>query len=67
VDAYRLLNPQGQKYTYWSYIFQARPKNIGWRIDYIFVDARLKLIKADVHDDIMGSDHCPVSVTIQLA
>jgi exodeoxyribonuclease-3 len=45
----------------------ARLNNIGWRIDYIIVDARIKLINADIHDNIMGSDHCPISATIELS
>jgi exodeoxyribonuclease-3 len=66
IDSYRLFHPKGEKYTYWSYINGARSKNIGWRIDYVIVDSRLKIINANIHDDIMGSDHCPISVTIEI-
>jgi len=67
IDSYRFFHPKNQQYTYWSYMNGARLNNIGWRIDYIIVDARIKLINADIHDNIMGSDHCPISATIELS
>lgn len=56
------------RYTWWSNIGGARAKNIGWRIDYILIDKVLvpRLQKAEIHDKILGSDHCPVSITLAL-
>ena len=53
-------------YSWWSYIGGARSRNAGWRIDYFILSSRLmpRLKEASIHSDIMGSDHCPVSVTI---
>ena len=55
-------------YSWWSYRFQARAKNAGWRIDYFLTSKRLddKLVSADIHTEIFGSDHCPVEVVIDL-
>jgi len=66
VDTFRLHDSSGGKYTWWSNFGNARARNVGWRIDYIFASARLagRIKKADVHPDIFGSDHCPVSITI---
>ena len=65
VDTYRLLNPDAVKYSWWSYRAGARAKNIGWRIDYVLVSEALiqQLKKAEIHNEIMGSDHCPVSIS----
>jgi len=64
VDTFRLFNSEPGQYTWWSYRFNARAKNIGWRIDYFLVDpgSRDRVIDAAIHDDITGSDHCPVSL-----
>lgn len=64
VDAYRSLYPDKVEYTFWSVRFGARAKNIGWRIDYFLVDERLmdKVKSVDIYTDIMGSDHCPLSL-----
>ncbi|HHB76402.1 MAG TPA: exodeoxyribonuclease III [Desulfobulbus sp.] len=64
VDTFRLFNTDPGQYTWWSYRFNARAKNIGWRIDYFLVDpgSRDRVIDAAIHDDITGSDHCPVSL-----
>lgn len=67
VDIYRTLNPdQTEIYTYWPYWGGARPRNIGWRIDYFFItpDMRDRVVAADIHMDVLGSDHCPVSLTL---
>ena len=67
VDTFRHLHPDARdRYSWWSYRFHAREKNVGWRIDYFLVSERLapSIQAADIHDDIMGSDHCPVSLTI---
>ena len=63
VDAYRHLYPDTEDvYTWWSYMNKVRERNIGWRIDYFLVSERLapSIKEADVHFDILGSDHCPV-------
>ncbi|HHB77497.1 MAG TPA: exodeoxyribonuclease III [Desulfobulbus sp.] len=64
VDTFRLFNTEPEQYTWWSYRFNARAKNIGWRIDYFLVDpgSRDRVLDAAIHDDITGSDHCPVSL-----
>ena len=66
-DTFRRLYPEQVTYSWWSYRFRAREKNAGWRIDYFLVSERLMPLVADakIHTDIMGSDHCPVSVEIE--
>ena len=66
VDTFRHLYPEQVTYSWWSYRFQARQKNAGWRIDYFLVSERLaKDIKdAKIHTDILGSDHCPVELCL---
>lgn len=67
IDTYRYFYPDKEGvYSWWSYRFKAREKNAGWRIDYFIVSEALKshLLGADIHTDIMGSDHCPVELTI---
>lgn len=64
-DTYRYFNPDKEGvYSWWSYRFKAREKNAGWRIDYFITSNSLddKLISADIHTDIFGSDHCPVEL-----
>lgn len=65
-DTFRRLHPDDVTYSWWSYRFRARDKNIGWRIDYFLVSERLlpKIINASIHTDILGSDHCPVSIEL---
>lgn len=68
-DSFRKLYPDiTGAYTWWSYMFQARQKNAGWRIDYFLVSDRIadKITAAPIYKDIMGSDHCPVGLTIDL-
>lgn len=68
VDTYRYFYPDQEGiYSWWSYRFSARAKNAGWRIDYFCVSEALKdrLVSADIHTDIMGSDHCPVEIVIK--
>jgi exodeoxyribonuclease-3 len=70
VDTFRALYPeQTGAYSWWSYIGGARGRNVGWRLDYFFVseDLRPYVAGADIHADIMGSDHCPVSLTLRTA
>ena len=67
MDSFRLMHPDKEgAYTWWSYMGQARSRNAGWRIDYFLVSDSLKDRISDVriHDQVMGSDHCPVELTI---
>ena len=69
IDTFRYFYPDKEgAYSWWSYMFQARAKNAGWRIDYFVVSESLKdkLTDAGIHSQIMGSDHCPVELTIAL-
>ncbi len=69
IDTFRYLNPEvDNKYTWWSYMGRARENNTGWRIDYFLISNSLKdkLKNAHIYDDIMGSDHCPVGIEIDL-
>jgi len=69
IDSYRALNPEKTgAYTWWSYMFHAREKNAGWRIDFFLISERLreKLKDAMIFPEIMGSDHCPVGVELEL-
>lgn len=68
-DTFRHLHPTDEGiYSWWSYRFRAREKNTGWRIDYFLISDRLvpKLESASIHTQILGSDHCPVEVGLQL-
>tara|TARA_R110002167_G_scaffold351444_3_gene564006 strand:- start:421 stop:1191 length:771 start_codon:yes stop_codon:yes gene_type:complete len=67
-DSFRYLYPEEVAYTYWSYRFKARERNTGWRIDYFLVSPALieKVKSVTIHSDIMGSDHCPVAIDIEL-
>lgn len=67
IDAFRFFYPDKKDaYTWWSYMFNARAKNVGWRIDYFCVSQRLseRLAEASIHADVLGSDHCPVELVI---
>lgn len=66
VDSWRMLNPGMAKYSWWSYRFHARERNAGWRIDYFVVSDRLKgkITGAEIHNEIFGSDHCPVELQL---
>jgi len=68
-DTFRYLNPDATgKYSWWSYMFKAREKNAGWRIDYFIVSDRIRdrITAAPIYDQVFGSDHCPVGLEIQL-
>ena len=70
VDTFRSLHPeQKDAYTWWSFRANARANNVGWRIDYFIASARLlpKVIGAAIHPDVLGSDHCPVSLELKLS
>lgn len=66
VDSFRYLYPDKEQYSWWSYRMKARERNVGWRIDYFVVSDRIAkdIDEALIHDDIFGSDHCPVSLDI---
>ncbi len=66
VDSFRYLHPNDQVFSWWSYRMKARERNVGWRIDYFLVSEGLqdKLTTASIHTDVLGSDHCPVSIEI---
>ena len=68
VDSFRHLHPEKELYSFWSVRFGARAKNVGWRIDYFLVDETLteKIVAADIHNAVLGSDHCPISLEIAL-
>lgn len=68
VDTYRTLHPDKVEYSWWSYRAGARARNVGWRIDYFLVSdfAKDRIVEAKIHTDIMGSDHCPVSLDINI-
>ena len=69
IDTFRYLNPDKEgAYTWWSYMFNARIKNIGWRIDYFLVSERIKGLIQDalIYSDVMGSDHCPIGLEISI-
>ena len=68
-DSWRFQHPDAtDQYSWWSYRFSAREKNIGWRIDYFVISDRLreKLISTDIHQEIYGSDHCPVELVLDV-
>ncbi len=66
IDSWRMLHPEEVKYSWWSYRMNAREKNVGWRIDYFLVSDNIKsrIVSADIHNEIYGSDHCPVELVI---
>lgn len=69
IDTFRHFYPeQANIYSWWSYRFKAREKNVGWRIDYFLASASLadKLKEAKIHTEIFGSDHCPVEVVVEI-
>ena len=68
VDVFRQRHPDKVAYTYWSYRFKARERNIGWRIDYFLVSSTLlpKITAINILSEILGSDHCPILLEIDL-
>jgi len=68
IDTLRLFKQGNGYYTWWTFWANARARNVGWRIDYFLVSASLKdkVTAADIHPNIMGSDHCPVSITLDV-
>ncbi|MCB9362733.1 exodeoxyribonuclease III [Candidatus Woesearchaeota archaeon] len=67
VDTFRHFYPEKEQYTWWSYMFSARAKNVGWRIDYFCVSSSLmdRVKDAFILDQVMGSDHCPVGIVLK--
>ena len=68
IDTFRYLYPEKQdSYTWWSYMFHAREKNVGWRIDYFITSESIKnkIKEAQIYAEVLGSDHCPIGLTIK--
>ena len=68
VDTFRLFNKESRHYSWWTYRFNARERNVGWRIDYFIVSNNMKknVISSEILQDLMGSDHAPVKLTIEI-
>lgn len=68
VDTFRKLHPNDKRYTWWSFRAAARERNIGWRIDYFFISKSLakNLKSAEIYENILGSDHCPISIEMEI-
>lgn len=68
LDSFRHLHPDQVKYSWWNYRFQARERNVGWRIDYFLVSEVLEkqIAAAEIHNDRFGSDHCPVGLILEI-
>ncbi len=68
VDTFRHFNQDGGNYTWWDMKTRARERNVGWRLDYFFVNSEIKdkLISASILSDVQGSDHCPISIEIDI-
>jgi exodeoxyribonuclease-3 len=67
IDTFRVFHPEPNRYSWWNMRSRARERNVGWRIDYFFISPSLKenLVNAEIHPDVTGSDHCPVSIELQ--
>lgn len=68
VDTFRMFNKDEGNYTWWSYRYHARDRNLGWRLDYFFVNKEFKnkVLSATIESDVMGSDHCPITLELDL-
>jgi exodeoxyribonuclease III len=68
IDTFRMFKQGNGYYSWWTHFANARARNVGWRIDYFLVSASLRdaVKAADIHPDVMGSDHCPVSITLEM-
>lgn len=68
VDTFRTLHPEEVRYTWWSHWGHARENNVGWRIDYFLVSRELmpRVLAAEIYEDVYGSDHCPVSIDLEI-
>lgn len=67
IDSFRKFNQKSGSYTWWPYAFNARARNLGWRIDYIFIsgDYSSKLKRAKIYKRVLGSDHCPIGIELK--
>ena len=67
MDTFRVFNQEPEQYTYWDMMSRARERNVGWRIDYFFVNEEFapRVKGAFILPDVMGSDHCPVGIEIE--
>lgn len=67
IDIFRKRNPEKVQYSWWTYRFKAREKNIGWRLDYYLISSQLeeKVVDVTINDEVLGSDHCPVTLEIK--
>ncbi|MBR2543073.1 exodeoxyribonuclease III [Candidatus Saccharibacteria bacterium] len=68
IDTFRFLNPDSVRYTWWTHWGKARENNVGWRIDYFFISKSLrdKLKSAEIYENVMGSDHAPISIELEV-
>lgn len=68
IDSFRIFTKGNGHYSWWSHFARARERNVGWRIDYLLVSGSLAdiVVKADIHASVLGSDHCPVSITLDI-
>ncbi|MDR2624296.1 MAG: exodeoxyribonuclease III [Methanobrevibacter sp.] len=68
VDTFRMFNDKSKQYTWWSYRTKARDRNVGWRLDYFFVNEEFKsnVVDSYILSDVMGSDHCPIGLKIKI-
>ena len=68
VDTWRFQHPTEEKYSWWSYRMAARERNVGWRIDYFLISEALRerIVSTDIHNEIFGSDHCPVELVLSI-
>ncbi len=68
VDTWRFQHPTEEKYSWWSYRMAARERNVGWRIDYFLVSEALRerIVSTEIHNEIFGSDHCPVELVLSI-
>ena len=69
VDTFRMFTQGNGHYSWWSHFANSRARNVGWRIDYVLVSPKLRgaVKSAEIHPTVMGSDHCPVSITLDAA
>ena len=67
IDIFRKLYPEKEQYSWWTYRFNSRARNVGWRLDYYLISKPLadKVMDVTIHDEILGSDHCPVTLEIK--
>lgn len=68
IDTWRFQHPDEVKYSWWSYRMRARERNVGWRIDYFLTSSSLRdrIVSTEIHNDVFGSDHCPVELVLDI-